>query len=164
MDNDFAVPEGMTASCTYTKFGYEYKVITADGFEFPMFLSEKKLNSVLLEILSLCKKQSGKMKVKLIYADSAHISLLMNNSIYLNYSIDLEGLLPFHLVIKKAGIKRRDVKCALRKAGKGLSLLCDSVRFTNKGVKFDAIVKKTSQKLTLRLTSHKKTIKIAKKS
>ena len=32
------------------------------------------------------------------------------------------------------------------------------------GVKFDAIVKKTSQKLTLRLMSHKKTIKIAKKS
>lgn len=140
----------------YFKFGYEYNVLISEKSSFPLFIHHEKLNKLLTEMSKLFEKQNAKMIVKFIYGNQKFISLVLNEIIYLNYSVERAVILPPDYVLKSSGIKKRDLRRAIKKSKKRIKIITDSVRFTQGGVKIDAIVKNSKERVTLRLTSDKK--------
>lgn len=134
----------------FTKFGVAYRQKVINNSSIPYFLHYRELNSIIEALIG-----DNEIKITLEYADGDYISLRCD-SVFINYSIRDKALVPDTLVIKDKGIKKKDIKRSLKKAGKGLKAISDTLRVASGGIRIDAKSKIDEKPTTLKVGRSKK--------
>lgn len=151
---------GLSLSQPHSKFGIDYCDATLDvngSFcKFPYVIGEAALNSKLISLLNLYNGENGNLVLKLVYADREYVSITANGSYVLNYSVSDKSFIPPSLVLSAKGIKKKDIKIAVKKAGKGYKTLPETLRFAKGGLRVDVINNDCSERQSIKISERKK--------
>ena len=159
MKKTIAISDNVRLLTKRSKFGYVYSeaLVEIDDFrgEFPIFENLPTLNAQLLDIVSAFKDINVSLSVKLIYAEPDKVSLLVNGSLILNFSLLYKASVSPSMALRLCGMKKRDVSVALKSSGEKLTPIYETVRFSNGGVRIDAKTK-DGRRVTVKVTRNKR--------
>lgn len=152
--------ESLFLSDVHVKFGLEYRdaVFKSDNFyaSFPYFVTLEALNECVLNLINAYYHDNSVIKMRVVYADERYVSMIINSTIAINYSVSDKALLPTELILKEKGIRKRNISRASKKVSKQGKVMYDTLRLTHDGIRVDVADRLNGENYTVRVRTSKK--------
>ncbi|MBE6649879.1 MAG: hypothetical protein E7613_01065 [Ruminococcaceae bacterium] len=143
-----------------TKFGIHYydALIENEKYKvrFPWFEEVCRINDEILKIICKLPNNCKEIEIKLVFANSGFISLMVDDFYSINYSMIHMSFLPPKMVLKSFKIKRGYYNKVISQAKKKYYVKEQSLRCTADGIRIDVIDKNTLIKSSLKIRNVKK--------